>query len=142
MSAFWPGAIVPRSCQPITAAGWPLIYPRREAKDYGTQVAIEGVFAPGEIALVLDDVATRGDSKLEAFVQDLGHKTLGREAREGGVEGELVEVFDPEAGQAVGAGLGVHQAEGWALRREELAGVRLERDDAQGRVGEIGRAHV
>lgn len=62
-----PYAALPIGTAVALAAGWPLIYPRREAKDYGTQVAIEGVFAPGEVALVLDDVATRGDSKLEAF---------------------------------------------------------------------------
>ena len=62
-----PYAALPIGTAVSLAAGWPLIYPRREAKDYGTQVAIEGVFEAGETALVLDDVATRGDSKLEAF---------------------------------------------------------------------------
>lgn len=47
----------------------PMLYPRREAKDYGTQAAIEGVFSAGQRAVVLDDVATRGDSKIEAFAR-------------------------------------------------------------------------
>ncbi|HRE92410.1 MAG TPA: hypothetical protein PK095_25060, partial [Myxococcota bacterium] len=47
--------------------GRPMLYPRREAKDYGTQALIEGVFEKGQRAVVLDDVATRGDSKVEAF---------------------------------------------------------------------------
>ena len=45
----------------------PLIYPRREVKAHGTHRAIEGPFEPGETALLVDDLITRGDSKLEAI---------------------------------------------------------------------------
>jgi uridine monophosphate synthetase len=45
----------------------PLIYPRREVKEHGTRRAIEGAFEPGETALLVDDLITRGDSKLEAI---------------------------------------------------------------------------
>lgn len=45
----------------------PVIYPRREAKSYGTRRAIEGAYRAGERALVVDDLITRGDSKLEAI---------------------------------------------------------------------------
>jgi uridine monophosphate synthetase len=45
----------------------PLIYPRREAKDYGTRAAIEGDFNPGETAVVIDDLATTGGTKLESI---------------------------------------------------------------------------
>jgi uridine monophosphate synthetase len=45
----------------------PLIYPRREIKAHGTRRAIEGSFKPGEVALVVDDLITRGDSKVEAI---------------------------------------------------------------------------
>lgn len=45
----------------------PLIYPRREAKDYGTKAAIEGDYAPGEVIAVIDDLATTGDTKIEAI---------------------------------------------------------------------------
>ncbi len=45
----------------------PLIYPRREAKEYGTRAAIEGVFEPGETAVVIDDLATTGDTKIETI---------------------------------------------------------------------------
>lgn len=45
----------------------PLIYPRRETKDYGTRAAIEGDFRPGETAVVIDDLATTGGTKLEAI---------------------------------------------------------------------------
>jgi uridine monophosphate synthetase len=48
-------------------AGKPLIYPRREAKDYGTKKLIEGRFEKGETVVVLDDLVTTGGSKLEAL---------------------------------------------------------------------------
>ena len=47
--------------------GDPLIYPRKETKDYGTRRAIEGTFAPGERAVVLDDLISSGGSKIEAI---------------------------------------------------------------------------
>ena len=49
------------------ATGGPLIYPRREAKDYGTKKLIEGHYAAGETVVVLDDLITTGGSKLEAM---------------------------------------------------------------------------
>jgi uridine monophosphate synthetase len=45
----------------------PLIYPRREVKDYGTKAAIEGDYKEGETIIVLDDLATTGDTKIEAI---------------------------------------------------------------------------
>lgn len=45
----------------------PMIYPRKEAKEYGTKKAIEGIFNAGETVLVIDDLITRGDSKIEAI---------------------------------------------------------------------------
>lgn len=47
--------------------GWPMIYPRKEAKSYGTKADIEGYFQPGEKVLVIDDLATTGGSKFEAI---------------------------------------------------------------------------
>ena len=49
------------------ATGRPLLYPRREVKEYGTKKAIEGAFTPGETAVVLDDLVTTGGSKIEAL---------------------------------------------------------------------------
>ena len=48
-------------------ADWPMIYPRKEAKDYGTKKGIEGVFIAGETVLVIDDLITKGNSKFEAI---------------------------------------------------------------------------
>ena len=45
----------------------PMIYPRPEVKAHGRQRAIEGEFSPGETALVVDDLITRGTSKIEAI---------------------------------------------------------------------------
>jgi uridine monophosphate synthetase len=45
----------------------PLVYPRREAKDYGTKAAIEGAFKAGEAVAVIDDLATTGGAKIEAI---------------------------------------------------------------------------
>jgi uridine monophosphate synthetase len=47
--------------------GRPMIYARKEAKDYGTKRLIEGEFAAGERALLIDDVVTSGGAKLEAL---------------------------------------------------------------------------
>lgn len=45
----------------------PLVYPRKEAKDYGTRKLVEGVFKNGDRALVVDDVITTGGAKIEAL---------------------------------------------------------------------------
>jgi len=52
----------------------PMIYPRKEAKDYGTAKLIEGRFKPGEKVVVIDDVITDGGAKLEAIkpMEDAG----------------------------------------------------------------------
>ncbi len=49
------------------ATGKPLLYPRREVKEYGTKKAIEGAFSEGETVVVLDDLVTTGGSKIEAL---------------------------------------------------------------------------
>jgi uridine monophosphate synthetase len=63
---------IPYAALPIATAialemNRPLIYPRREVKDYGTQAAIEGDYAAGETIVVIDDLATTGGSKIEAI---------------------------------------------------------------------------
>ncbi len=64
-------AALPYAALPIGTAvalqtGHPLLYPRKEAKTYGTRAAIEGEFRAGETVVILDDLATTGGSKLEA----------------------------------------------------------------------------
>jgi uridine monophosphate synthetase len=65
-------AAIPYAALPIGTAvalelDLPLIYPRKEAKGYGTARQIEGEFEPGERAIVLDDLITTGSSKLAAI---------------------------------------------------------------------------
>lgn len=48
------------------AANRPLIYPRKEVKEYGTGRLIEGAYAAGERAILVDDVITSGSAKIEA----------------------------------------------------------------------------
>lgn len=46
---------------------YPLVYPRKEVKDYGTQAEIEGIYTSGEQVVLIDDLATTGGSKFEAI---------------------------------------------------------------------------
>ncbi len=47
--------------------GWPVVFPRKEARSYGLRVEIEGRFKPGERVVVINDLATSGMSKFEAI---------------------------------------------------------------------------
>lgn len=62
---------IPYTGIPIATAvslesGIPMIYPRKEVKEYGTKKAIEGVFTAGQTCVVIDDLITDGGSKFEA----------------------------------------------------------------------------
>jgi uridine monophosphate synthetase len=63
---------IPYAALPIATAialemNRPLIYPRREAKDYGTKASIEGDFNLGETVVLIDDLATTGETKIETI---------------------------------------------------------------------------
>ena len=65
-------AAIPYAALPIGTAvalemDRPLVYPRREKKDYGTGRAVEGEYRAGETIVVIDDVITTGASKIEAI---------------------------------------------------------------------------
>jgi uridine monophosphate synthetase len=65
-------AALPYAALPIATAitlqsGWPMLYPRKETKTYGTKAEIEGEYTSGERAVVIDDLTTTGGSKLEAI---------------------------------------------------------------------------
>jgi uridine monophosphate synthetase len=62
-----PYAAIPIATAVSLAGNYPLIYPRKEVKTYGTKAEIEGEFHAGETALIIDDLATTGGSKFEAI---------------------------------------------------------------------------
>lgn len=62
-----PYAAIPIATAVSLAGNYPMIYPRKDVKSYGTKAEIEGEFRPGETALIIDDLATTGGSKFEAI---------------------------------------------------------------------------
>jgi uridine monophosphate synthetase len=62
-----PYAAIPIATVICLLGNYPMIYPRKEAKLYGTKAEIEGEFHAGETVVVIDDLATTGDSKFEAI---------------------------------------------------------------------------
>ncbi|MBI5553796.1 MAG: orotate phosphoribosyltransferase [Candidatus Diapherotrites archaeon] len=63
---------IPYAALPIATAislefGWPMIYARKEAKEYGTKKLIEGKYSQGQTVLVIDDLITTGGSKFETM---------------------------------------------------------------------------
>ena len=80
---------VPLAAVTSTAAGRPYVIVRKEAKEYGTGNRIEGGFESGEELVVLEDIATTGQSAADA-VEAL------REA--GAVVNRVLVVVDREEG--------------------------------------------
>ncbi|MCL5675570.1 MAG: orotate phosphoribosyltransferase [Patescibacteria group bacterium] len=71
---------IPYTAIPIATAvslfmNKPMIYTRKEVKEYGTKKTIEGEFEKGEKVVVIDDLITTGASKLEV-IQPLVTKGL------------------------------------------------------------------
>ena len=62
-----PYAAIPIATAISLAGNYPMIYPRKEVKTYGTKAEIEGEYHAGEIIAVIDDLATTGGSKFEAI---------------------------------------------------------------------------
>src|SRR5512138_1407643 len=62
-----PYAAIPIAAAISLAGNYPMIYPRKEVKTYGTKAEIEGLYQTGETVVVIDDLATTGGSKFEAI---------------------------------------------------------------------------
>jgi len=67
-----PYAAIPIATAISLQSGYPMIYPRKEVKDYGTKAEIEGEYHAGETVVVIDDLATTGGSKFEAIEKLIG----------------------------------------------------------------------
>ena len=70
---------VPEAGTPLAAAlGYKtkrsMVQPRKVVKDHGTKSSVEGDYDNGDRVILLDDLITKGDSKLEAIkqVEDAG----------------------------------------------------------------------
>lgn len=89
---------LPYAALPIATAislrgGWPMIYPRKEVKAYGTKAEIEGVYEPGQRAVVIDDLISTGGSKFEGV----------EKLTAGGLEvSDVVVLIDRSSGKAAG----------------------------------------
>jgi uridine monophosphate synthetase len=62
-----PYAAIPIATAISLQGNYPMIYPRKEVKEYGTRAEIEGEYHAGETVVVIDDLATTGGSKFEAI---------------------------------------------------------------------------
>ena len=62
-----PYAAIPIATAISLQGNYPMVYPRKEVKTYGTKAEIEGEYHAGETVAVIDDLATTGGSKFEAI---------------------------------------------------------------------------
>ncbi|HEY1085330.1 MAG TPA: orotate phosphoribosyltransferase [Candidatus Saccharimonadales bacterium] len=65
---------IPEAGVPLATAvgyelGMSLVQPRKVVKDHGTKSAVEGAFEAGDHVILIDDLITKGDSKIEAIDQ-------------------------------------------------------------------------
>ena len=62
-----PYAAIPIATAIALQGNYPMIYPRKEAKTYGTKAEIEGEYYVGETVAIIDDLTSTGGSKFEAI---------------------------------------------------------------------------
>jgi uridine monophosphate synthetase len=74
-----PYAAIPIATAISLQGNYPMIYPRKETKTYGTKADIEGEYHQGETVLIIDDLATTGGSKFEAIEKLTGAGLIVRE---------------------------------------------------------------
>ncbi len=115
-----PYAAIPIATAISLAGDFPMIYPRKEVKTYGTKAEIEGQYQAGEIVVVIDDLATTGGSKFEAIEKLTGA---------GLVVKDVVVLVDRQSG----AKESLEQA-GYSLRAVLTIGQLLDTWEATGKV--------
>jgi uridine monophosphate synthetase len=125
-----PYAAIPIASAISLQGGYPMIYPRKEVKTYGTRAEIEGEYQPGETVVVIDDLATTGGSKFEAIDKLAGAGLLVRDVvvlidRQSGAKEALA-----EAGYTLHAVLTIsdlldHWEKTGVVSPEHLAATRL-----------------
>jgi uridine monophosphate synthetase len=116
-----PYAAIPIATAISLAGQYPMIYPRKEAKSYGTKAEIEGDYHAGETVVVIDDLATTGGSKFEAIEKLTGA---------GLVVKDVVVLVDRQSG----AKESLEQA-GYAMHAVLTIGQLLDYWENQGKVG-------
>jgi uridine monophosphate synthetase len=104
-----PYAAIPIATAISLAGNYPMIYPRKEAKSYGTKAEIEGEYHAGETVVVIDDLATTGGSKFEAIEKLTGAGLVVKDVvvlvdRQSGAKESLAQV-----GYAMHAALTIHE---------------------------------
>lgn len=124
-----PYAGLPLGTAAALEAGRPMIFPRKEAKGYGAGKMIEGRFAAGQTAVVLDDLVSSGLSKREAIVP---LEAAGLHVRDIVV---LVDRRKPGVDELAAAGYALHAAFNLADLAAELAAAGRIDADAAARVG-------
>lgn len=62
-----PYAALPIGTSISLARNSPMVYPRKEVKEYGTKIPVEGNYKKGDRVVLIDDLATTGGSKFEAI---------------------------------------------------------------------------
>ncbi len=116
-----PYAAIPIATAISRAGNYPMIYPRKEVKTYGTKAEIEGQYQAGETVVVIDDLATTGGSKFEAIEKLTGAGLVVR---------DVVVLVDRQSG----AKESLEQA-GYSLRAVLTIGQLLEHWEQTGKVG-------
>ena len=101
------------------------------------------LFSGARARLAKAEVRAHDDMAQAQPINDhLLRKGAGAEAGEGGIEPQLIQLVDADLLQLVRARLCAHQTEGRGVGGEIFAGVWLECDPAQGRVGQGGAGHI
>lgn len=117
-----PEAGTPLASMVAYKLGRRMVQPRKVIKDHGTKSSVEGAYSQGDKVILIDDLITKGDSKLEAITQVT---SAGLQ-----VEGFLV-LIDREQG-----GLDVIRQAGYAIEAATTISVIIDALHAQGKLSD------